>query len=271
MALLLVGAAGLAAAGVYAAARGKGEAAPGVPVSTLPTSERPASGAAAPAVAPPANAGTPPPQPTSGSGGGEVVAKAAEKALDVVFGTAASTVKLGIQAAELQRQFVTSIAGEGAGNAAVLNPMLTVGLTVKTAAEKLGTELGIPADINRRLAQTAGVAVGAPALLPIKVTAEVVSLGIRAVAGEEAERAVRDVVKQFDITDSRNAIHAPVAAVANGVTFVANALQGVFAPPPPPAAKVGMPLQGDMTKWVAEPKAAPVKKPAKLRADEELR
>jgi hypothetical protein len=270
MPVLLIAAAGAAATGLYAATKGKG-----APPSAPPlTSQRPPDGAAAPKVVPPANVGTPAPPPPTGDGGvaGELAAKAAGKALEVAFGAAASTVKVGFQVADLQRQALTSIAGEGAGNmAAVFGPVAGVTLAAKTAAEKLGAQLGIPADINRRLAQTVGVAVGVPALLPFKVTGEVVSLGIRTVLGEGAERAVRDVFKPLDITDSKNAIHAPVAAVAEGVTFVSNALKGVFAPPPPPVAKVGMPLQGDMSKWVAEPKAVPVKKPAKLRVEEETR
>jgi hypothetical protein len=272
MPVLLIAAVG-AAAGLYAATKGEGAPASAPPL----TSQRPPDGAAAPNVVPPANVGTPAPPPPTGDGGvaGELAAKAAEKALEVVFGASASTVRVGFQVADIQRKVLTSIAGEGAGNmAAVFGPVAGVTLAAKTAAEKLGAHLGIPADINRRLAQTAGLAVGAPALVGIKVTAEAVSLGIRAVAGVEAERAVRDVVKVFDITDSKNAIHAPVAAVAEGVTFVANALKGVFAPPPTPAAKVGMPIQGDMSKWTPDSsykEATPKKKPAKLRVGEETR
>jgi len=230
MAVLLIGAGAVAAAAALALTGKEKPAAPApVAAAVPPTAEKPADGAVAPVPVPTVHVGTPVPPPPSGSGVVEEVAsKAVDKALNVAFGTAASTVKLGIQALDVQRQVVTAIAGEGAGNAAVLNPALALGLTAKTAAETLGQQLGVPADINRRVAQTVGVAVGAPALLPIKATAEVVSLGIRTVMGAQAERTVRDVFKPLDITNSKNAVHAPVAAVAKGVSAAADFIKGGF-------------------------------------------
>jgi hypothetical protein len=204
---------------VWRARKKKPEAAPPVPQAEVKP-----SGAAAPKPVPAANVGAP--KPSAGNVGGEVAAKVAGKALDVAFGASAATVKMGIQAADLQRQVMTKVAGEGVGNAAVLNPMVTVGFAAKRGAEELGKKLGLPAEANRRIAQTVGVAVGAPALLPFKVTGEVVSLGIRGVLGKKAEADVRGVFKKLDISDSKNAIHKPVAALGKGVSAVANVLKG---------------------------------------------
>ncbi|ATB36288.1 hypothetical protein CYFUS_001702 [Cystobacter fuscus] len=222
------GAAAVAAAGAWVATREGGTAAapavaptPKVAAPTpVPTVEKPPSGAPAPVPVPAASGGT----------GilGDVVNKAAEKGLTTLLGSSAATVTMGLQATDAMRQVVTAIAGAGAGNTtAVFGAGAGLGFVAREGVEAVGSALGVPAEISRRVAQTVGVAVADPTgiLTSLKVTGEVVSLGIRAVAGADAERAVRDVVAKLDITDPRNAVHAPVAAVASAVSAAANVVK----------------------------------------------
>lgn len=231
--VVVVGGVAAAAGGAaWAATRGGGGsgavAAGQAPAALLPVVEQAPSGVAAPVPVPAASEG-------AGDGAGflaEVAGKAADKALgkvvsNVVGSGVAGTLTLGFQVADAVRTGVTAIAGQGAGNISAVVSGAGVGIVVKTGVEAVGNALGIPAEFNHRIAQTVGVAAADPTgiVTAAKVTGELVSLGIRAVAGKEAERAVRDVVKKFDISDSRNAIHAPVAAVATAVSTVANVIK----------------------------------------------
>jgi hypothetical protein len=230
---------------------------PSAAADTLPAQDRGAAGAGQVAREPtaPAQVGAPP-KPSGVVG--EVAAGLAKKGLEAVAGGAAATVQLGLKAAELQRQVVTAVAGEGLGNtAAVFGPAATLGALAKEGTAKAAAALGVSAPVAKALSQTAGMAVAAgplfaPAVVGAKVTAELASAGIRAIAGEKAEAQVRGVFSGLDPTNHKNATHAPIAAVAKGVTAAANLLSGVLPPPPAPRASVGVAVpKVDLAKLVA--------------------
>ncbi len=219
--LVVAGAAAVAAALGVVVWKSRKKAPP--PPAVAPTSERAADGVVAAAVVPAANAGTPPPMPATGK---DILGGLTDKVGGGALGTAASTIAVGLQVADVTRQVMTKVGGEGVGNLSVINPAFALGFAAKVGAEKLGAKIGIPSEVNRRIAQTVGVAAGAPALLPFKVTAEAVSLGIRVVGGAKAERDVRDVFKKVDPSNHKNVTAKPIAAVAKGVSAVANVFKG---------------------------------------------
>jgi hypothetical protein len=227
MAVVAAAVAAAVVGGVALASRRGQQAPAAVPAKgteNLPEAERGAAGAGVPATAPvpPAAVDNP------------LAQEAAKKAATSALGSVAGTVVAGFKAAELQRQVVTAVAGEGLGNtAAVFGPTASVAALAKTGAETLAAKVGVPAPLAKAVGQTVGLAVaGGPVfgvpLVGAKVTAELASAGIRAVAGPQAERQVRDVFKGLDPTNSKNITHAPIAAAAAGVKAVTGFFGGLF-------------------------------------------
>lgn len=218
------------AAGAAALALKKGEEKPAA--TTLPTSERPPSGVPATPPALPAKVGAPTsPAPAGDAVAGELLAKAGRQVLERVAGASAATVIAGFQVQDMIRQGVGRVAGEGLGNLAAVNPVFAVGALAKEGTQRGLEALGVPAPAVKVVSQTVGMAAAAgplfaPAVVGAKVTAELASAGIRAVAGKEAEQKVRNFFESVDPTKHTNATHAPIKAVASGVKAVSDFFKG---------------------------------------------
>jgi hypothetical protein len=183
-----------------AAARTQAEAA----LKAAPTEDaaQARAGEATPSVTPPAAEGPPP-----------VFKPAVPKAAGV-----AATVFAGIKANAAVGDFVEKVAGEGAGDVARINISLAPALLAKEATQRVLAHVGAPPGVAKHVGITVGTValVGAPGVA-IKAGAELLSAGIKVVAGKKTEQAVRNAVSQFDPTKKGSLANKAISPISKGV------------------------------------------------------
>jgi hypothetical protein len=138
-------------------------------------------------------------------------------------GSVGGTIVAGIKVNNLVGNLTEKIAGQGAGDLARVNPLTAVGTLTAKAAEQTLAKLGLPTPVQKQVSVTVGAAavVGIAPAVAAKVAGEGASALIKLVAGQKAERAVRDVVKQFDPTSSKSIVNkAIVKPIASGVKLL---------------------------------------------------
>ncbi|HYI00569.1 hypothetical protein [Hyalangium sp.] len=156
----------------------------------------------APPVAPPAAVGAPPSAPKPGNLIGTVLA--------------------GINANNAVGNVVEKVAGGGAGDVARINVTFAPAILAKVGTEKVLAQIGVPESVAKHTAITVGAAalVGVPGIIA-KGFGELGSFGIKAIAGEKVEQAVRGAVSQLDPTKpgsvANTVIVKPVASIIKGL------------------------------------------------------
>jgi len=227
-------------------------------------------GAAMPAAPPPPGPAAPPPPGPYVLGAAipavptavpraEVTGKDLIKAGAGVFGgpVVGTMVDLGFKGVELQRELVGALGGNEATRAAVgvFGAPATAGFLAQQGTQALLGAVGVTGGVAKGIAQVVGISAAtgpfAPAVLPAVAVAKLVGEGVSAlvgvIGGPEAERGLRDAVKELD--PFRNG-----SVVSNLVKGVAD---GIFGPPPkPPPAPAQLPV------------LTPEQKDAAHRADE---
>ena len=142
-------------------------------------------------------------------------------------GKLAGQIGVGLKVADAIGQGVEKLAGQGAGNLARIALPAAVGFAAKGATEKLLAKVGLPSGskANKLISQTVGVAAGTGGLgVPLKLTAEAVSLGIRAIGGKKAEEDTRSFFRKLDPSNHTNVTAKPFAAVGSAI----KSLGGLF-------------------------------------------
>jgi hypothetical protein len=134
-------------------------------------------------------------------------------------GSVVGTVVAGIAVSNAVGNAVEKLAGEGAGDVARLNLVAATGIATKAITEKVLVKVGAPPEVAKHVGITTGAAVviGAPAAIAIKGGAELISLGIKAVAGAKVESAVRGAVSELDPTKPGSLANKAVKPVSKVV------------------------------------------------------
>ncbi len=164
------------------------------------------AGEFAPPVAPPAAAGPPPSATPNPGGAGKLI----------------GTVVAGINASNAVGNLVEKVAGSGAGDLARINIGFAPAILAKAGTEQVLAAIGAPPSVAKHTAITVGAAalVGAPGIIA-KGFGELASLGIKAIAGQSAENAVRGAVSQLDPTKpgsiANTVVVKPVASIIKGL------------------------------------------------------
>lgn len=136
-------------------------------------------------------------------------------------GSTVATVAAGIAVNSAVANLVEKAAGKGAADVTAINISAAPAVLAKKLTENVLVKVGAPPEVAKHTAITVGAAVviGAPAI-PLKAGAELVSLGIKAVAGQKAEETVRNAVSQLDPTKPgsiANKAVQPVSKLVKGI------------------------------------------------------
>jgi len=233
--LLALGAIGLPAVAV-ASSRPKS-----TPVPQPPPPPPPPDAAAIGEVAPehqasPVGERAPPPEP-GGPTGGELLVQGGKALLGSGVG---ATIELGLKSLQLQEAVVGALGANEATQDAVrvFGHVASVGFVAQQGLERVADVVGIDKETGKDIGQVGGIAaaaglvLGAPAVLGvagIKLAAEGVSAAIGAIAGEEAEKAVRGAVSELDPFRTGSAANQAIATIGNAIFG-----ERPKAPPPPP-------------------------------------
>ncbi len=200
--------------------------------------------------------------------------------------TVGATIELGLKSLQLQEAVVGALGANEATQDAVrvFGHVASVGFVAQQGLERVADFVGLDREAAKDVGQVGGIAaaaglvLGAPALVgvaAIKGAAELGSAAIGAIAGKEAERAVRGAVAEFDPFKNGSLANQVIGGIGDAI-FGERPKAPPPAPPPlTPAELERIRIQAENNERAAAAAAAArektlarAKKPSRSRYDE---